>query len=141
MALATVESLSTSIQVLTYFGDVVFAVSGALEFGSPLVIAVFMGMVTATGGGLIRDAITNTQPMILSGQPYATVALVGALSYATLRSMDVPEIPSEVVACGAAFALRAWAIVYDVRMGPPGQFLRIGKGARRPDPLSNETAD
>ena len=47
----------------------------ALEFGAPFIVAVFMGMVTATGGGVIRDVLTNTQPMILSGQLYATAAL------------------------------------------------------------------
>lgn len=114
----------------------VFGVVGchvALEFGAPFVIAVFMGMVTATGGGVIRDVITNTRPMILSGQPYATVALLGALCYASLRSFGVPEIPSEVAACTVAFALRAWAIVFDVRMGPPGQFLRIGRRGESSD--------
>ena len=90
-------------------------------------MAIFMGVVTATGGGVIRDVITNTQPMIVSGQPYATVALVGAACYAGGRKLGLGEIPSEVMACAAAFALRAWAIVFDVRMGPPGSFLRIGR--------------
>lgn len=106
----------------------VFGVVGchiALQFGSPPFIAVFMGMVTATGGGLIRDVLTNTQPMILCGQPYATAALLGSLSYAILRYLAVPEIPAEAVACLAAFALRASAIIFDIRMGPPGEFLRF----------------
>lgn len=106
-----------------------FAVVGchvALEFGSPFIIAVFMGMVTATGGGFIRDVLTNTQPMILSGQLYATAALLGSLSYASLRYFGVPEIAAEVVACLAAFGLRAAAIIFDIRMGPPGEFIRIG---------------
>lgn len=106
-----------------------FAVVGchvALEFGSPFIIAVFMGMITATGGGFIRDILTNTQPMILSGQLYATAALLGSLSYASLRYFGVPEIAAEVVACLAAFGLRASAIIFDIRMGPPGDFIRIG---------------
>lgn len=108
----------------------VFGVVGchvALEFGSPFIIAVFMGMITATGGGVIRDVLTNTQPMILSGQPYATAALLGSLSYASLRYFGVPEITSEIVACLAAFGLRASAIVFNIRMGPPGEFVRLGK--------------
>ena len=108
----------------------VFGVVGchvALEFGAPFVIAVFMGMVTATGGGVIRDVLTNTQPMIVSGQVYATAALLGSLSYAALRHFGVSEIPAELVACLAAFSLRASAIIFDIRMGPPGEFLRIGK--------------
>lgn len=104
----------------------------ALVFGAPFVIAVFMGMVTATGGGVIRDMITNTTPMIMSGQLYATAALLGSVIYASLISMGVGEIPSEVVAFGAAFSLRAWAILWDVRMGPPNEFIRIGgRGAGR----------
>ena len=99
----------------------------ALEFGSPFVIAVFMGMVTATGGGVIRDVLTNTQPMIVSGQVYATAALLGSLSYASMRYFGVHEVPAEVVACLAAFSLRASAIVFNIRMGPPGEFIRIGK--------------
>jgi uncharacterized membrane protein YeiH len=108
----------------------VFGVVGcnvALGFGAPFIIAVFMGMVTATGGGLIRDVITNTEPMIVSGQVYATAALLGSLSYASMRYFGVPEIPAELVACLAAFSLRASAVVFDIRMGPPGEFIRIGK--------------
>ena len=99
----------------------------ALEFGSPFVIAVFMGMVTATGGGLIRDVLTNTQPMILCGQPYATAALLGSLSYASLHYLGVAEIVAEGVAFLAAFSLRASAIIFNIRMGPPGEFIRLGK--------------
>jgi len=110
----------------------VFGVVGchvALKFGAPFMIAVFMGMVTATGGGVIRDVLTNTQPMILCGQLYATAALLGSLSYASLKHFGVPEIPSEAVASLAAFALRASAIIFDIRMGPPGEFIRLGKRA------------
>ena len=99
----------------------------ALEFGTPFVVAVFMGMVTATGGGVIRDVLTNTQPMILSGQLYATAALLGSLSYASLRYLGVPEIAAEPVSFLAAFSLRASAIIFNIRMGPPGEFLRFGK--------------
>ena len=108
----------------------VFGVVGchiALQFGAPFIIAVFMGMVTATGGGVLRDVLTNTQPMILCGQPYATVALLGSLSYATLRHFGAPEILSEAISCSAAFALRASAIIFNIRMGPPGEFVKLGK--------------
>ena len=99
----------------------------ALAFGSPFIIAVFMGMVTATGGGVIRDTITNQLPIIMRGQLYATAALLGSLSYACLHHFGFPEIASEVVAILAAFTLRASAIIFDIRMGPPGEFIRLGK--------------
>lgn len=107
----------------------VFSVVGchiALTLGTPFFIAVIMGMVTATGGGVIRDVITNSQPMIVSGQIYATAALLGALSYASLQYLGVNEIAAEVIACLAAFSLRASAIIFDIQMGPPGQFIKVG---------------
>ena len=107
----------------------VFAVVGchiALAFGSPFFVAVVVGVITATGGGVLRDIITNNQPMIMSGQLYATAALLGSLSYASLRYWGVDEITSEVISCLAAFLLRIAAIVFNIRMGPPGAFLRIG---------------
>ena len=105
-----------------------FAVVGchvALSFGAPFFIAVVMGMVTATGGGLMRDVLTNNQPMIFCGQIYATAALVGSLGYASLRGLGVPEVPTEIVSALAAFLLRGSGIVFDIRMGPPGQFIRV----------------
>ena len=76
----------------------------ALDLGAPFVIAVFMGMVTATA------------------------ALSGALVYGVLiHSLGAPEIVAEVAGFGTAFALRASAIIFDIRMRPPGEFIRIGK--------------
>ena len=125
----------------------VFGVVGchiSLQFGTPFIIAVFMGMTTATGGGVIRDVLTNNVPIIISsGQPYATVALLGSLCYATMRYFDVPDILSEAVACGSAFTLRACAIIFDIQTGPPGTFLRFGKpphGAAADD-TDDEPAD
>ena len=99
----------------------------ALGFGAPFVVVVFMGMVTATGGGMMRDVLTNTTPMILGGQLYATAAIAGSLTYASLNYLGTSNILAEWLAFLAAFALRAAAIVYDIRMGPPGEFIRIGK--------------
>ena len=36
-------------------------------------------------------------------------------------------IPAEAIACSAAFSLRACAIIFDIRTGPPGEFIRIGR--------------
>jgi uncharacterized membrane protein YeiH len=110
-------------------GLAAFAVIGchiALSVSAPPVVAVFMGMLTATGGGVIRDVITNEQPMITGGQLYATVALVGAACYAALRAVAVSEVAAESLAFLLCFLLRAAAIHFNIRMGPPGEFIRVG---------------
>lgn len=111
-------------------GLAAFGVAGcniALAHGVVWPVAILMGMVTATGGGVIRDVITNTQPMITSSQPYATIALIGASLYALLLSFEMPEGVAELIAFSIALVLRAISIHYDLRMGPRGAFLSLGK--------------
>jgi len=98
----------------------------ALAFGAPFIVAIFLGMMTATGGGVIRDLLTQTKPMILSGQLYATAALVGSLVYAFLARLNLPVMVPELAGFLAAFSLRAAAVIFNIRMGPPGEFIRLG---------------
>jgi uncharacterized membrane protein YeiH len=111
----------------------VFGVVGchiALQFGSPLIMAVFMGMVTATGGGFMRDVITNTQPMITCGQVYATAALLGSLSYASLRQFGVSGVPAELVLSGGLFAA-GFGNHLQYPDGAAGRVRPLGQGGRR----------
>jgi len=71
-------------RVLLWFdalGLALFAVTGAeraLLVGSGPVVAVAMGVITATFGGIIRDVLGNESPVVLSREIYVTAALVGA---------------------------------------------------------------
>jgi uncharacterized membrane protein YeiH len=64
--------------------------------------------------------------MIMRGELYATAALVGSLSYAGLSYLALPEGVADLLAFLAAFSLRASAIIFGIRMGPPGHFITIG---------------
>lgn len=51
----------------------------ALAFGLALVPAVLMGVVTAAGGGIVRDLLAHRVPIVFRGELYAIPALAGAL--------------------------------------------------------------
>ena len=58
-----------------------FAVSGAqkaLGYGNNYEVAILLGMITAIGGGVMRDILLNRIPVILEKEIYALAALVGA---------------------------------------------------------------
>ena len=99
----------------------------ALDYGSAISVAIFMGMLTATGGGVIRDVLTQTRPMILCGELYATAALAGALGYVIFLKLGSAEPTASLLAFLVAFLVRGIAIAFQVRLGPPGDFLRLGK--------------
>lgn len=70
-------------------GMALFAVTGAdkaLGAGASSIVAVAMGVITATFGGIIRDVLGGESPVILRREIYATAALAGALIF-VLSSM------------------------------------------------------
>jgi uncharacterized membrane protein YeiH len=72
----------------------VFAITGAqktLTFGLSPVVAIMMGVLTAVGGGIIRDVLCSEVPLILKPEIYATAALAGATVYVILHAF-FPEI-------------------------------------------------
>jgi len=46
-----------------------------------------MGMITTTGGDVIRDLLANQLPFVLRGQLYASTALVGAGTFVGLAAV------------------------------------------------------
>lgn len=119
-----------SIVWLDAIGLGAFAVVGAhigLICGAPFIVAVFMGMLTATGGGAIRDVLTNTKPMILSaGELYATAALGGAFVYALMINLQFSALAAQFSGFLTVLILRAASILFGVRTGPPGELLTWG---------------
>ena len=62
-------------------GLALFAVSGttkAMEFGANDLTAMICGIITAVGGGVIRDVLLNVVPQVLRTSIYASAALFGA---------------------------------------------------------------
>ncbi len=98
-------------------GLAVFSVLGAqaaLAANAPAAIAIFMGAVTATFGGVVRDVLLNEPPLILKQDIYATAALIGAGVYVGLIAAGLAESPAAVAAALTTFAIRATAIIFNI---------------------------
>ncbi|MEO1093032.1 MAG: trimeric intracellular cation channel family protein [Pseudomonadota bacterium] len=111
-------------------GLAAFAVQGsliALAVGVSPLVAVVMGVMTATGGGVIRDLLAGDRPMIFRGQLYASTALAGATAVVGLSLWGAEEDVAAAIGFATTFLTRGATLLFDIRMGPPGEFLRIGK--------------
>jgi len=62
----------------------VIGVEIALGQGVSPFIAVIMGVMTATFGGLIRDVLAGEMPLLLHREIYASAALLGGVVYVTV---------------------------------------------------------
>lgn len=90
-------------------------VQGALD--SPYhsgYLAVFVGMITAVGGGMLRDILATKMPVVMRKRVYALAALIGSLVYYLLqtRSGIGSRTLSALVSIVLVLAIRFLAIHY-----------------------------
>src|SRR3954452_9111408 len=77
-----VNILNQPVLLFDALGLSVFAVTGArkaIVFGHDYEVAILLGIVTAVGGGVIRDILLARIPIILKKEIYASAAVVGAI--------------------------------------------------------------
>ncbi len=81
-----------------------------LGFGLPLA-PIIMGVVTAIGGGLIRDVLAGRQTLLMTSELYATPVLFGCTLYVVLLHL-IPEYRfiCAVGCCLFIFGIRAASI-------------------------------
>jgi uncharacterized membrane protein YeiH len=95
-------------------GLALFCATGAeraLAAGASGVVAVMMGVMTATVGGIARDVLCAQVPLILRRELYATAAAAGAGVYVLLHAAGAPRPATTAAAFLAAFAIRALGLV------------------------------
>lgn len=92
-----------------------FAVTGAqkaLIFGHNTEVALLLGVVTAVGGGVMRDVLLNRVPVILRREIYASAALVGAGIEVFGQSLGWLSTGRTWTALATCFALRYLSLRY-----------------------------
>lgn len=95
-------------------GLALFAVVGtakALVVGAPALSAIVLGTVTATFGGIIRDILAGTTPLVLRQEIYVTAAALGAGVMVGLKATGLDPLTCAISGFAAAFVLRALAIL------------------------------
>lgn len=105
-------------------GLAVFAILGtqaALASAAPPFIAIFMGAVSATFGGLIRDVLLSEPSLFMKQDIYVTAALAGGGAYIGLLELGVGEALAAPFAAVSAFIIRAAAIVFNISVPKVGR--------------------
>ncbi|GAA1975306.1 trimeric intracellular cation channel family protein [Kitasatospora viridis] len=115
-----VERINRSIQTLDALGLGLFCVTGtakAHDYGLGTVPSIALGMLTAAGGGVVRDVLAQETPALLrwDREIYAVPALVGATIVALLIAHGHLTTITATSAAMVAFVLRMLALKYGWR--------------------------
>ena len=118
----TLERLYRPLNAFDAAGLSLFCVTGAtkaLEFHVGPAQAVLLGLITATGGGMLRDVLVREVPTVLRRELYAVPALIGAA---------IVVAAAEFGDRGAVAAIAAAMVCFLIRMAG----LRFGIGLPTP---------
>jgi uncharacterized membrane protein YeiH len=102
----------------------VVGVERALVAQLPVVTAIMIGLVTACGGGLLRDVLMRDEPLLFKpGQFYVLAAIIGASLFSLLiLYFKMPATEAALLAIGSCFIFRVLAIAFNwktVSVSPP----------------------
>ncbi|MGB7448952.1 MAG: trimeric intracellular cation channel family protein [Ornithinimicrobium sp.] len=105
------------VRVLDAAGLAVFSVGGALKalsFGSSGQAAVLIGVITAIGGGMLRDVLVREVPEVLRRELYAVPALLGSLSVVVAFSFGYLAAWVVWASVMLVFVIRMVAVLLDL---------------------------
>ncbi|MCR2809550.1 MULTISPECIES: TRIC cation channel family protein [unclassified Microbacterium] len=101
--------------VIGLFGA--FGTSKALAMGLPLVPAVFVGVCSAVGGGILRDVFMGIPVAIMHvGSLYAVAAATGCFLLAGLEALGVPLAIAATAGVSLTAVIRLLAVVFDLSL-------------------------
>src|SRR5579871_916429 len=125
--LARVARLRTRIDALLVGLWTVMGTEQALGHGLPMTSAVFLGTLTATGGGMLRDVLTGQMPALMTkGELLATAAFLGAtLDVLLLRGLQLRPFVSELTTIGVTAVLRLAALRWHLTAPTPDDVARF----------------
>ncbi len=89
----------------------VLGAAKALAAGVPPPVAVVMGTLTATFGGILRDLFAGEPSVLLRREIYISAAVLAATVFVAADSLGLDAVLAGLVAFCAGFVLRAGAIV------------------------------
>jgi uncharacterized membrane protein YeiH len=110
-----IEQLSKPLRWADAVGISAYSVMGAakaISVGDAILVAVLMGVTTATFGGVLRDTIAREPSSIVKPEIYVSAAFAGAGSYVVLTLMGIAPWAAALAAGSIAFTLRGGAIYY-----------------------------
>ena len=94
----------------------VLGVQEALAYGASSIVAVMMGMISGVVGGILRDILCNTIPLILRREVYATASLAGGALFLGLGQTPLPLSWRMTLAILTVFTLRVAALRFHLSL-------------------------
>ena len=95
---------------------VVVGIEKSISFGFPFWVAIVMGMITGSVGGVIRDILINEEPLIFRKDIYAMACVVGGVVFFCGVGVGVPKKFNLILAALSVLIKRVLAVKYHISL-------------------------
>ncbi|MDD5861569.1 MAG: trimeric intracellular cation channel family protein [Prevotella sp.] len=105
--------------VFDTFGLALFTIAGiqkTIALGHPFWVAVVMGCITGSAGGVIRDVLLNLEPLIFKKEIYAMASVAGGMAYWLLYHWHVNVAVTAAVTFAVVCLIRFLAVRYHISL-------------------------
>lgn len=104
----------------------------ALSMGLPEVPAIFVGVLSAVGGSILRDLLLN-RPIALMhvGSLYAIAAVAGTSTLVVLLEFDVPVFTAATICVVITFGVRVLAVLFNWSLPEQKAITKVPRIRRR----------
>lgn len=123
-----IKNFQKTLLVFDSIGLGLFTILGiqkGIAFGLHPVICVALGTITGCFGGVIRDMLINTIPLIFKKEIYASACIAGGTIYFILYLNGVNSDLNDAISIIIIFLIRILAIRFDWRL--PGIYKKGGQ--------------
>ena len=113
------EPLKNAWFVFDTLGLALFTIAGiqkSLAMGQPFWVAIIMGCITGSAGGVIRDVLLNNEPVIFRKEIYAMACVLGGIAYWAGAEMGLPVGITAVGSFTTTCLIRFLAVRYHISL-------------------------
>jgi uncharacterized membrane protein YeiH len=97
------------------FGLALVTIAGtvkAMDVGAPALVAIAMGAVTGTVGGIIRDTLGHVPSVLLGHEIYITASVLGAFTYVGFDAFGLDRMAAMIAGFVVTFTVRGMAMKF-----------------------------
>ena len=119
MLFRSLVHLNNTIFIFDAIGLALFVVVGierSLDAGFPFWVAIIMGMVTGSVGGMLRDILINEVPLIFRKDIYALACVFGGLVFLFCYKLNFSTILTEILTAVSVILVRIVAVKYHISL-------------------------
>ncbi|HIU54891.1 MAG TPA: trimeric intracellular cation channel family protein [Candidatus Gallibacteroides avistercoris] len=95
---------------------VVVGIQKSLALDYPFWVAIVMGTITGSAGGVLRDIFINEAPLIFRKDIYAMACVIGGLFYWACYWINLDEVTTQIISAASVILVRIVAVKYHLSL-------------------------